>query len=77
VLEECPTIFALGGTEADDSIKVILNVPRRGAADRILTSDVVAIVFMMAKGIDVGDVNRKSIEDQKYSDIISIASKTA
>ena len=30
---------------------------------------------MMAMGIDVGEVNRKFIEDQKYLDQISIASK--
>ena len=72
---EHPTIFALGGTKADDSIKVIVNVLKRGVADKILTSGVVAIVFMMAKDIDVGDVNRKLISDQKYSDLIPIASK--
>jgi phosphoglycerate kinase len=70
-----PTIFALGGTKADDSIKMILNALKRDAADKILTSGVVAIVFMIANGIDVGDVNRKLIQDQKYSDLIPIASK--
>lgn len=29
----------------------------------------------MANGTDVGDVNRKLIQDQKYSDLIPIASK--
>lgn len=28
-----PTIFALGGTKADDSIKMILNALKRDAAD--------------------------------------------
>ena len=70
-----PTIFALGGTKADDSIRMILNALKRDAADKILTSGVVAIVFMIANGTDVGDVNRKLIQDQKYSDLIPIASK--
>jgi phosphoglycerate kinase len=70
-----PTIFALGGMKADDSIKVIHNVLRRGSADKILTSGVVATVFMMAAGTDVGDANRKIIEKQNFSDQISIASK--
>ena len=70
-----PTIFALGGTKADDSIKMILNALKRDAADKILTSGVVAVIFMIANGTDVGDVNRKLILDQKYSDLIPIASK--
>jgi phosphoglycerate kinase len=68
-------IFALGGMKADDSVKVIQNILRRGGADKILTSGVVATVFMMAMGIDVGDTNRKFIEEQKFSDQVSIASK--
>ncbi len=71
---EHPTIFALGGTKADDSVKVILNVLKRDGVDKVLVSGVVAIVFMIANGVDVGDVNRKFIESQKYSDLIPIAS---
>lgn len=72
---EHPAIFVLGGAKAKDSVKVILDVLKRGGADRILTTGVVATVFMMAMGIDVGEANRKFIEDQKYLDQISIASK--
>jgi phosphoglycerate kinase len=72
---EHPAIFVLGGTKANDSIKVILNVLKSGGADKILTTGVIATVFMMAMGIEVGEVNRKFIEDQKYLDQISIASK--
>lgn len=72
---EHPAIFVLGGTKANDSVKVILNVLKRGGADKILTTGVVATVFMMAMGIDVGEVNRKFIEDQRYLDQIPIASK--
>jgi len=72
---EHPTIFALGGTKADDSIKVTQNVLSRGGADRILASGVVATVFMMAAGIDVGEANRKFVEDQEYLDQVPIASK--
>ena len=72
---EHPTVFSLGGTKADDSIKVTQNVLRRGGADKILTSGVVATVFMMAAGIDVGEANRKFVEDQEYLDQIPIAAK--
>jgi phosphoglycerate kinase len=72
---EHPAIFVLGGAKANDSVKVIFNILKRGGADKILTTGVVAIVFMMAMGIDVGEINRKFIEDEKSMDQISIASK--
>jgi phosphoglycerate kinase len=72
---EHPTVFALGGTKADDSIKVTRNVLSRGGADRVLTSGVVATVFMMAAGLDVGEANRKFVADQEYIDQIPIAAK--
>ena len=72
---EHPAIFVLGGAKANDSIKAISNILKRDGADKILTTGVVATVFMMAMDIDVGEVNRKFIEDEKYMDQISIASK--
>lgn len=72
---EHPAIFVLGGAKANDSIKAISNILKRDGADKILTTGVVATVFMMAMNIDVGEVNRKFIEDEKYMDQISIASK--
>lgn len=73
--DEHPTVYSLGGTKADDSIKVMENVLRRGGADKILTSGVVATVFMMAAGIDVGEANHKFVEDQEYLEQIPIAAK--
>jgi phosphoglycerate kinase len=73
--QEHPAIFVLGGTKVKDSIKVIHDVLKRGGSDMVLTTGVVATVFMMAMGIDVGEANTKFIEDQKYRDQISIASK--
>jgi len=72
---EHPTVFSLGGTKADDSIKVTQNVLARGGADKVLTSGVVATVFMMAAGIDVGEANRKFVEDQEYMEWIPVAAK--
>ena len=73
--DEHPTIYSLGGTKADDSIKVIENVLRRGGADKILTSGVVATVFLMAAGINIGEANRKFVEDQEYLEQIPVAAK--
>lgn len=72
---EHPAIFILGGAKANDSIKAISNILKRAGADKILTTGVVATIFMMAMGVDVSEVNRKFIENKKYMDQISIASK--
>lgn len=73
--KEHPCIFALGGTKVDDSIKVAQNVLNRGGADAILSSGVVATVFLMAADKDVGDANRKFVEAQGYADQVDIAKK--
>ncbi len=72
---EHPTIFALGGAKVDDSIKVAQNVLKRGGADKVLTTGVVATVFLMAAGIDVGEPNKKFVADQEYLEQIPIAAK--
>jgi len=70
-----PSIFALGGTKVDDSIKVARNVLERGGADEILSLGVVATVFLMAAGVDVGETNRKFVDGQGYTDQVEIARK--
>jgi phosphoglycerate kinase len=72
---EHPSVFALGGTKVDDSIKVAKNVLSRGGADRVLTSGVVGTVFLMAAGLNVGEANRKFVIDQEYLDQVDIAKK--
>jgi phosphoglycerate kinase len=72
---EHPTIFVLGGAKVDDSIKVAQNVLKRGGADKVLTTGVVATVFLMAAGIDVGGPNKKFVADQEYLGQVPIAAK--
>jgi phosphoglycerate kinase len=70
---EHPSIFILGGTKADDSIKVIANVFNRGSVDQVLVTGVVATVFQMAEGTNVGERNRDFVAGLDYSDQVSIA----
>ncbi|MCJ7444641.1 MAG: phosphoglycerate kinase [Methanotrichaceae archaeon] len=72
---EHPTVFALGGTKADDSIKVMQNILKRGGADKILLSGVVATVFIMAAGSNVGEANRTFVANQEYLEQVPIAKK--
>jgi len=70
---EHPSIFVLGGTKADDSIKVIQNVFQRGGVDQVLVSGVVATVFQMAAGVNVGNKNREFVAGLDYADQVAIA----
>lgn len=69
---ERPSIFVLGGAKADDSIEVTKNVLRNNYADRVLTTGIVANIFLMAKGYKMGP-NEKVIEDMGYLDQVEIA----
>lgn len=72
---EHPSIFVLGGTKADDSIKVIQNVLDRGGVDQILVTGVVGTVFQMASGIQVGEKNENFVAGLDYMDQVPIAKK--
>ncbi|MHA1590640.1 MAG: phosphoglycerate kinase [Candidatus Njordarchaeales archaeon] len=55
--EERPKVFVLGGAKVEDSLKVIETLVRNKAADRILTTGLLAEVFLVAKGINIGKEN--------------------
>lgn len=69
---ERPSVFILGGAKADDSIDVIKNVLENDFSDKILTSGIVANIFLIAKGYHIG-INKKVIEDMGYLNQIDIA----
>ena len=52
-LEERPKVFVLGGAKLDDTIKVIKHVVESGIADEVLTTGLVAVLFLLAKGVKV------------------------
>ncbi|MBP2133547.1 phosphoglycerate kinase [Methanomicrobium sp. W14] len=49
-----PVTFVLGGTKVDDSMNVARNVLECGIADRVVVVGVVANVFLLAEGVDIG-----------------------
>lgn len=49
-----PSIFLLGGSKAEDSLKVIEKALSNGSADKILTTGLVALIFLLAKRYDLG-----------------------
>ncbi len=58
-------LFILGGAKIKDSVKVMKNVLEKGIADKVVLTGVVANYFLMLDGKDIGEVNRKIVEDNK------------
>lgn len=67
---EKPCVYVLGGVKVDDSIMVMENVLRNGSADYILTTGLVANIFLWAAGIDIKKYNKEFIENRDYCDFV-------
>jgi phosphoglycerate kinase len=61
-----PVTFVLGGTKVDDSIAVARNVLERRIADRVIVVGVVANVFLLAAGYDIGVPSTQLIDQMSY-----------
>ncbi len=68
-----PVNFVLGGTKVDDSIAVAGNVLANKTADRVAIIGVIANVFYLAKGIDIGEPSRNLIHTLGYDDEVAKA----
>jgi phosphoglycerate kinase len=60
-------VFILGGAKIDDSVKVLRNVLVNGIADKVVLTGVVATYFFMLKGYEIGEENKKIVEENKGS----------
>ncbi|MGL6297856.1 MAG: phosphoglycerate kinase, partial [Methanobacteriaceae archaeon] len=67
---ERPCVFVLGGMKADDSINVIENVLKNGTADFVLTTGLVANIFLQGDGVDIGKINEEFISKRGYCDMV-------
>lgn len=68
-----PRVYVLGGIKADDSINVMANALRSNQADYILTTGLVANIFLVAKGVEIQEYNLNFIKERGYVDYIDIA----
>jgi phosphoglycerate kinase len=68
-----PVSFVLGGTKVDDSIAVAEHVLSDGIADRVIAIGVVANVFLLAMGYDIGKPSTQLIFQLKYEPEIARA----
>lgn len=68
-----PRTYVVGGAKVPDSMAVAESVLERGLADEVLTTGVVANVFLLADGVDLGDASADFVHDQGYWDEIDRA----
>ncbi len=70
-----PCVYVLGGVKVDDSIMVIENVLENGSADFILTTGLVANIFLLASKADIGKCNKEFIEKKGYFEFVKVAER--
>jgi phosphoglycerate kinase len=58
-------VFILGGAKIEDSVKVLKNVLTKGIADKVVLTGVVANYFLMLSGVDIGEVNKNVVKENK------------
>jgi phosphoglycerate kinase len=69
---EKPVTFVLGGTKADDGIRVAQRALESGT-DKIITGGLVANIFLAAKGYRLGEPSIEFIRGKKMIDQIDVA----
>jgi phosphoglycerate kinase len=68
-----PVCMVLGGTKVDDSIDVARHVLENGIADQVIVIGVVANVFLIAAGYNIGKPSTQLIAQLKYQEEIGKA----
>lgn len=72
---ERPCVYVLGGVKVDDSITIAENVLRKGSADYILTTGLVANIFLWGAGVNIKQANKDFIKKKDYCDWVLKARK--
>ncbi|RLG13445.1 MAG: phosphoglycerate kinase [Candidatus Nanohalarchaeota archaeon] len=70
-----PSVLCLGGAKVDDSIKVIEQMLFNNSTDRVLTTGLVAMVFLAANGDYIGNATHKVLVEKKADLEIKYAKK--
>lgn len=70
---EKPSIFCLGGAKIEDAFDMMPKVLKKDVADKILASGLLAQVFMLSQGIDLGTPSKEIIYKKKLDIFIDKA----
>ncbi len=60
--EERPRVFVLGGGKVHDTLRILEHLHANRIADRILLTGLIAELFIVAKGLEIGEKNRRILE---------------
>ncbi|OYT34394.1 MAG: phosphoglycerate kinase [Candidatus Aenigmarchaeota archaeon ex4484_52] len=64
-----PSVLLLGGAKTNDSIKVIKQMLFSNAADIVLTSGLVSLLFLVADGVNIGNATHNILIKKSNKDI--------
>jgi len=67
---ERPCIYILGGAKAEDSAAITEYVLSKETADSVLTGGVIGHLFLYAKGYDIGELNKKYLEEKGFTQLV-------
>jgi phosphoglycerate kinase len=70
---EKPCVYVLGGVKADDSLMIIENALKTGNADYVLTTGLVANIFLWGAKVNIMKLNREFIKKKGYCDYVKKA----
>lgn len=68
-----PSLFILGGAKISDAFGMMEQVLAKGTADKILTSGVTGVVFLLASGIKVGETYEQWLKERQFDAFIPMA----
>ncbi|MFQ5816312.1 MAG: phosphoglycerate kinase, partial [Candidatus Hydrothermarchaeaceae archaeon] len=68
-----PKVFSFGGAKTSDAVRIIEKVLSRGIADVVLTSGLIANVFLVAHGCELGATNKRFLMEKKIERFVSDA----
>ncbi|GAY25028.1 phosphoglycerate kinase [Desulfurococcaceae archaeon AG1] len=68
--ENRPRVFVLGGAKIPDTVRIIKNIASRKAADKILLTGLVSLVYHMALGTDLGPDNKSFLVSKGYDKLL-------
>lgn len=72
---ERPCVYVLGGGKSKESMSMIENILSQGIADQILTGGLLANLFLLAKGVELGKKNLQVLEEKGFTKELERAKK--
>ncbi len=68
--EVAPKVFVLGGGKVTDSVKIVEHLLESKTADYILTGGLLAMLLLLARGVDIGEANVEVLRSAGVDDRI-------